>query len=218
MKTLTKEEFNKLPIEKQIKYYNDNMSLGKTASCISREIGVDESTPRKKFAKRGYRLNKEKNKYILIDDKSMPSKKVSNKIINDKCQTTLIKPKEIIKNVDDNHDTSLIKFDDDNNNTLIINNELKKNLLNLAKEYSEFKAMLDWFKSRDDNNTNNVIEVIQGIDIDLPGNENIRTTIRINKVIWEAFNEFCDDNSHLNKQDLHAMALKEYIDKYKKEK
>lgn len=208
MEILTKEEFGKLSLKEQIDYYNKNMTLGKTAALISREIGINESTSRKKFAKKGYHLNKEKNKYVLNDDKSMTSKNTINRAVNDKCNTTLIKSKEILKDVND----------DDNSDTLVINNELKRNLLSLAENYSEFKTMLEWFKNRDDNDNTGVIEIIQGINIDLPESEDKRTTIRINKSIWDDFDKFCNDYCHYNKQDLHAMALKEYMNKYKKEK
>jgi len=60
-----------------------------------------------------------------------------------------------------------------------------------------------------------VIEVInQGIKIDLPQSESTRTTIRINKEIWNRFEEFSKKNKEFNKQDLMAQALKEYMEKY----
>ncbi|MGL5714399.1 MAG: hypothetical protein ACRCX2_15375, partial [Paraclostridium sp.] len=72
--------------------------------------------------------------------------------------------------------------------------------------------MLNWFKTRDDNSMTEVIEVInEGIKIDLPESETTRTTIRINKVIWEDFDVFCNENKEFNKQDLMAQALKDFM-------
>lgn len=62
-----------------------------------------------------------------------------------------------------------------------------------------------------------VIEVIdEGIKINLPQSETIRTTIRINKSIWDNFDEFSKKNKEFNKQDLMAQALKEYMSKFNK--
>ncbi len=70
---------------------------------------------------------------------------------------------------------------------------------------------------RDDNSMTNVVEVINtGIKIDLADNENTRTTIRINKTIWEEFDAFCEKNKEFNKQDLMAQALKEFMKKHGK--
>lgn len=64
----------------------------------------------------------------------------------------------------------------------------------------------------DDNSMTEVIEVInEGIKIDLPESETTRTTIRINKVIWEDFDVFCNENKEFNKQDFMAQALKDFM-------
>ncbi len=43
-------------------------------------------------------------------------------------------------------------------------------------------------------------EVInEGIKIDLPESETTRTTIRINKIIWDEFDSFCSENKEFNK-------------------
>lgn len=72
--------------------------------------------------------------------------------------------------------------------------------------------MLEWFKNRDDKGMIEVIEVInEGIKIDLPESETTRTTTGINKIIWEDFNAFCNENKEFNKPDIMAQALKYFI-------
>lgn len=56
-----------------------------------------------------------------------------------------------------------------------------------------------------------VIEVInEGIKIDLPESETTRTTIRINKIIWDEFDKFCSENKEFNKQDLDGSSFKRF--------
>lgn len=230
---MTKEEFSKLNIEMQIDYFNSQMILGKSAAQVNKELGYNEATTRKKFAKNGYRLNAERNKYITDyngmtkeanevkhnikskDDKGMtkvldvPSKSIQ--VNDDKCNTNVVTVKES-KEITT---SSVINKADDICNTLVINEQLKENLINLAEDYSDIKDIIKWFKSRDDKGNINVIEVIQGINIELPESESIRTTIRINNDVWQQFNQFCDNNKHLNKQDLLGMCILEYIQKHK---
>lgn len=59
-----------------------------------------------------------------------------------------------------------------------------------------------------------VIEIVEGIRIDLPDANIKRTTIRINEKIWDEFNKFVEDNRPIDKHDLMGMALKEYMEKY----
>lgn len=89
---------------------------------------------------------------------------------------------------------------------------IKQDMIDIIEHKDEIFDMLEWFKNRDDKGMTEVIEVInEGIKIDLPDSETTRTTIRINKVIWEDFDKFCNENKEFNKQDLMAQALKEFM-------
>ena len=89
---------------------------------------------------------------------------------------------------------------------------IKQDMIEIIEHKDEIFDMLEWFKNRDDKGMTEVIEIInEGIKIDLPESETTRTTIRINKVIWEEFDVFCNENKEFNKQDLMAQALKEFM-------
>ena len=109
-----------------------------------------------------------------------------------------------------------IKLNDDKGMTIDIQQDIKANIINLANDYDKIQKVIKWFDNRvDDKGMTEVIEVInQGIKIDLPQSESTRTTIRINKEIWNRFEEFSKKNKEFNKQDLMAQALKEYMEKY----
>lgn len=57
-----------------------------------------------------------------------------------------------------------------------------------------------------------------GINIELPnepGKKETRATIRINKIIWDKFNQFADKNKQFTKKELVSQALNEFMQKYR---
>lgn len=119
---------------------------------------------------------------------------------NDNGMTVLnaeIKPIEE-KNNDDN---IITRYDD----------ITRSKLLKLADNYDKIMDIVD----RCDNV---YTKQYDGIVIELPveTENDYRTTIRINNVIWEQFSEFATSNNIFTKKDLLSMALKEYMTKYKK--
>ena len=103
----------------------------------------------------------------------------------------------------------------------VANKQLKADILELGSRYKEINMMLEWFKinqsSISDKHPIEVIQVVeQGIRIDLPENRAIKKISALtNNQIWEEFGEFASRNAEFTKGDLLAMALKEYMEKYK---
>lgn len=143
------------------------------------------------MTERGYTIDKSLDKYIINkDDKSM------------------------INVIDNNYkDVELV---DDKGMTISIQQDLKTNIIGLANDYDKIQEVLKWFENKsDDKGMTEVIEVInEGIKINIPKSETIRTTIRINKEVWDKFDEFSKENNEFNKQDLMAQALLEYMNKF----
>lgn len=114
--------------------------------------------------------------------------------------------------------TTVINVVDADMVTNVISNEsLKNNLIGLAENYANIIEMLEWFNGDDKRHTN-VIEVIDGIRIDLPEEEkkDFRTTLRVNDMAWNRFKNFCNCNKQFSQKDLISMALLEYMNKYSK--
>ena len=118
---------------------------------------------------------------------------------------------------------------DDKSNIDIINKEeapedminvipegFKENMINLVNQYDKLQEMINWFNTKDDIDNTNVIEVNTGIKIDLPDAPIKRTTIRVNEKVWNDFLDLADANSEFDKHSLLSMAIKEYVEKYKK--
>lgn len=177
-----------IPIEK-VNYILKLQSEGKSRHDIKDRLGYKHLDSMTKYMKkRGYKV--ENDRYILNDDSCHQGENIK------------IKP---ISTIDDN--------------SMIINNanNIKKDMIEIIEHKDEIFNMLNWFKNRDDNSMTEVIEVInEGIKIDLPESETTRTTIRINKIIWDEFDLFCSENKEFNKQDLMAQALKEFMKSNKK--
>ena len=145
------------------------------------------------MTKRGYIIDKTLDKYVLNRD--------------DNSATNII----------DSTKDKNIELLDDNGMTMIIQKGLKDNIVNLANDYEKIQEVLKWFENRsDDKSMTQVIEVInEGIKINLPKAEVIRTTIRINEITWNNFKKFAEEHKEFNQQDLMAQALEDYMNKHK---
>lgn len=157
---------------------------GKTRHEIKDIVGyklLDSMT--KYMRKYGYKV--ENNIYVLKDDS---------------CHQT------------QNTEISTVIQSDDKGMTRSNALNIKQDMIDIIEHKDEIFDMLEWFKNCDDKGMTEVIEVVnEGIKIDLPDSETTRTTIRINKIIWEDFDTFCNENKEFNKQDLMAQALKDFM-------
>lgn len=108
-------------------------------------------------------------------------------------------------------------MDDKSPITGIQDKEVQQKLLNMVNNYDSFMNVIDWFNNgghKEDNST--VIEINTGLQVDFSKSETIKTTIRVDKDIWDSFGEVCKSKySHLNKHDLISKAFLDFIERYK---
>lgn len=94
--------------------------------------------------------------------------------------------------------------------------DVQNKLLNIVNNYDKLMYIIDNFNTMEDNCPIDVIEVKSGLQIDFDKSEAIKTTIRVDKDIWDNFSSLCKEKySHLNKHDLISKAFIEFIEKYK---
>lgn len=179
-----------------INYINKLLSEGYKVEDVRKKLAIGEKRFQREIKELKYKYNQKTKQYEsnTTDDKEMT---------------------QVIEDTQSNSKQD-IKLNDDKGMTIDIQHDIKSNIINLANDYDKIQQVIKWFDSRvDDKGMTEVIEVInQGIKINLPQSENIRTTIRINKEIWDRFETFSKKNKEFNKQDLMAQALKEYMEKY----
>lgn len=186
-------DLKKCNINDIVGYVNEKLIEYKSLKKVSDELQVNESTIRKYLNSKGYR--RKENQFVLLEYTCNP-------------RSNTFKNKE--KN-------SVSKQDDISNTDVISTPNLKENMLYISQETETLKEMIEWFKTNKNGKSNSdVIELREGININLPEAPIKRTTIRINEKIWNEFNILVEENKPYDKHDLMGQALKEFIDRYKK--
>lgn len=105
--------------------------------------------------------------------------------------------------------------------------EAQEKMLDLINNYDSIKSMLEVFANKKGaisltggsgrtEGPTEIIEIVTGIQIDLPDSDNIKTSIRTNRVEWELFKTFMKENKEFSNADLIAQALKEFRVKHQK--
>lgn len=188
---MKKEDFNKLDIDKQIEYFNNQLLEGGSLTSICKNIGIGRSTVSDRFKKANYKYNKSNNQYELIESNDS----ITDVIEANNGSCTTVKP---IENTN-NDVLDIVDLD---------NEDIKNNLLSLASEYEILKNMIEDYRRK-----SSVIK--QQITIDIPEDESKITTLRINKTVLNMFNEFVEDNKQYRKVDLLSQALYDFINAHK---
>ena len=199
-------EYKKLSIDELVSIINTELKNGNNLTKIARELfSVNESSIRKKLNKVGYR--RVNDQFILVDTIKEDD--------NDKTEV-----REEIK-----QDTKPIESTSENKGSLIIPNNLKVNLIELAKDYERIMNVVKMVEESEYDKTSyskydkvSYSEYDNEINIRLPLEtvKDFRATTRVNNVIWSQFDDFCKENKEFTKRDLVSMALLEYMQKYKK--
>lgn len=182
-------ELKKYKIEEIVIYINKKLIELGSLQAISKLLEVDESTIRKKLNSNGYK--RKGNEFVLKDD-----------TCNLSCNT--------VENIQQK------EHEESNMINVFKNTEFKENMFYLNNEIDTLKKIIETFKQKDDKSNSDVIELIEGVKINLPESNIKRTTIRINEKVWDLFNELVEENKPIDKHDLMSMALLEYINKYKR--
>lgn len=92
--------------------------------------------------------------------------------------------------------------------------QLKENLVNLAKDYEIIKEIIEIYKSKDNIDLKKENELVIELPYEVEGKD-FNTSIRVNKVIWNEFNEFCKIYKQFTKKELISQAFREFTEKYK---
>ena len=210
---MDKQNFNRLSMDKQIDTINALIYNLGSISKACKEIGIAKSTVRDRFKSKGYYYNVENKKYELEIE-----------VISSKNKD------EDINNLDDNNRN--IKYYDNNlDNT---NDIYQKNPINIQQDYDcKFPSItltnqtllaLNFITEnlgeleKIINNKNVIGCNYVDSEIIMPtfSGDNMPTTIKVNKTIWNDFSELASNYKQYSKQDIISLAFKEFIDKYSK--
>ena len=91
--------------------------------------------------------------------------------------------------------------------------KLTKQQKYLNSNFDVLMEMIETYKVNKNIVTTDKTEIIVELPVD--ESKEFKTSIRVNKVIWEQFKEFCKSNKNYTQKDLVSMAMLEYMKKYK---
>ena len=125
-------------------------------------------------------------------------------------KTIELQPKEIISDEEEDSKSSVVHEAKD----IIYNENIKSNeLLELINRKEEIFKVLDYFNTMSDK----VGDVENGLIIKLPNTKNneFKSIVRLNDVVWEEFRDFSKKYPLFDLKDLTSQALVEFMNKYK---
>lgn len=189
--------FNKLSVQDQLEYINNQLSSGKSLRNISNNLKISKTIIRDRLKKIGYVFNGEQRQYIKYNciPKEIECGYNTNILHKDKDYN-----KEIVKN----------KYKE---NTNIFNKKDNKNkLIDILKKYDNLIEMMEWY-----NNKKNIVTPVElNIDSEKLLGEVKTTTVRLYSYVWKDFREFMEQYQEFKNMDIINMALVEFMEKYKK--
>lgn len=209
-------------LEEVALYINSELSKGRTQKDIeTNDFKVNQRVIEKKLKRKGYK--KINNQYILEDNEYFSNTVVTNEDSDIKAikDNKYEDSNTIVINNDDinklNRKQGLEVYED-SITKVITNKKLENNLMDLLINYDKIMKVINQYDKQYeggydgpyDNGENRII-----IELPIETKKEFRTTIRVNNVIWEQFNEFALKNNEFTKRDLISMALKQYIDQFK---
>lgn len=189
------EDKKKLSADKKLNYILTLQDQGLTRKEIAKEMEYTRLDTLDRFMK--------KQGYNRIND--------IYKLEEDNCRTNI--------HDDDTCSIAIPEVMEDNSPTTgIQDKEIQQKLLNMVNNYDSFINVINWFNDGGHmEDSSPIIEVNTGLQMDFDKSETIKTTIRVDKDIWDDFSKICKSKyNHLNKHDLISKAFLDFINNYDK--
>lgn len=167
-----------------LEFVNNSLERGKSLIATAKELGVNESTIRKKLNKNGYK--RIGNKFVLQEAKE-DDRQTDRHNVRQVQEILKVKPQEA-----------------ESTTITTVNQEQFKNLMS---NYNVLMEMVEHYKK------SKVVPGDHNIIIELPHEEDKKAkyTLRLNDVVFKQFQEFCNKNKQFTQKELISMALLEYI-------
>uniref|UniRef100_UPI0039E8AD51 hypothetical protein n=1 Tax=Clostridium perfringens TaxID=1502 RepID=UPI0039E8AD51 len=197
-KSMTKEELLGLEIKELISIVNSITREGKKVSEVAKMLNISDKTLRNKAKENNYAFSRELKEYVLNDDNSVKEEEEK------KSKTKRVIAKKVPQRNDKIKDESMTKSEEEKRKkSASSENEILKSI---ALSVDCIRELLEADREEKKN---------ERINISLENKEELRTSIRVNKEVWEEFELFSNRNKIYKKKDLLSMALKEYIENHK---
>ncbi|MBP3928643.1 MAG: hypothetical protein J6D47_03605 [Peptostreptococcaceae bacterium] len=183
-----------LPKEEKLKYVLQLIAQGYDRKYISEDMGYSRPDSLDRFMNNhSYIKDKQTNSYVLPMEDTCP--------VNEIAITT--------------EDTCPIDVaQEDTCPTINLQNQQK--LLDIIDNHNKIMDIIKWFDTKEDSCPTEVIEVVNGLQINYNKSETVKTTVRVDKDIWNEFSNLCIDKySQFSKIDILSQILADFIKTYK---
>lgn len=217
MEQLTKDQFDQLKIEDQVKYINTQLeNEGASLTGVCKVIGIGRSTVRERFRKSGFTFDKNINEYVKNNNVNGRVTPCVTKFNKDKIQ---LKPVEEIKNIKNN--TGVIVNVPDvliNNNGLTMTEdqeEIGRKMGELLSMFDTIMEMAKVFENRKESLDGGDNEIVINL-IDDRHIEQKTRSFRVNAFVLSDWDQFTEKNRYHSKKDLLSMAMLEYMERHSK--
>lgn len=217
MEQLTKDQFDQLKIEDQVKYINTQLEKeGASLTGVCKEIGIGRSTVRERFRKSGFAFDKNINEYVKNNNVNGRVTPCVTKNKDDKIQ---LKPVEEIENIKNNTDV-MINVPDVliNNNVLTMaedKEEIGRKMGVLLNKFDTLEEMIRVFENRKESLDGGDNEIVINL-IDDRHIEQKTRSFRVNAFVLSDWDQFTEKNRYHSKKDLLSMAMVEYMERHSK--
>lgn len=185
---MKREEFDLLLIDEKVNYINEQLQSGLTMKQIAQQLNYNDSTLRKKLNKAGYHM--EDGLYTNVKT-NVTTEVNENANVNT----------DVTQELDVYELAAMLK----NNPTLFIQT-IGQQMSFVLERLEEIEKRL---KAKKTDVTTNAITV------DITDGEMKLVSFRLNETVYEQWKQFTNEQKVYRSQDLLAMALSEYIGKYK---
>lgn len=202
-------DFYELEFEEKLEYINNLILITGSLNKACKTLGVKTQVIKKLFKKRGYEFNG-KSQIFEKGGKSCIDKNVKDGCMLIDHQKTINSNMDIIEG--------------GNNTPYVLQDiQLNERMIDILNDYDILKSIINNYKSnthmgdtRSTKGSQHIIEVITGIKIDLPSDENMKTSIRVNKIVWFEFKDFMNKHKEYSNTDILSSALQFYMKTYDK--
>lgn len=177
--------FKDMDIEQLLSHVNYKLGLGESLTKIASELGVNESSIRKKLNKAGYKRSG--NEFIVVGQSG-------GQVV-----PTVIKSK-----VEKERQVDVIQQGGN-----VLQEKDKENFIELMNNFNIIMEMVQQYKKDSVIPAGGIV-----VQLPKEENGEYKTSIRVNKVVMDMFRNFCGKHKEFTQKDLLSMALLEYINRY----
>ena len=225
---VTIKDLEKLEFKEQLEYINNLIQIEGNLVKAAATLGVKKTMIKNIFKRKAYNYNEETQAFEMGGDCTAQgvqtvedSKKLSRK------EKKKAKKEKLNESKADGVQVEIINETECSTAVALQSQEAQVKMLDLINNYDSIKLMLEAFSNNKgainltggnctSEGVQEIIEVVTGIQIDLPEAPSFKTSIRVNKTEWELFKEFMKENKEFTNGDLISQALREYRLKHQK--